>query len=107
MICKEKGDSRGMRAWNQDLQGLVVSINSRDYELSRGRGVWKVERRIFQADSPLGHNSFVEPTVLSPLSWTLSHCFCYLTVAHDSLNFLRTGTLSYLLYVINWLRVGY
>lgn len=48
------------------LQGLVVSVNSSDDELSRRRGVWKARRRVYQADPPLGHHSFVEPTFIEP-----------------------------------------
>lgn len=49
-------------------QGLAVSINSSDDQLS-GRGqVWKVERRMFQAEPSLGRDSFTEATFIEPFA---------------------------------------
>lgn len=90
-----------MRKWKQPA---IIAARSglQDYELSRGTGVWKAKRKLFQADPPLGHNPFVKPTLLSSFPRHCNIAFGYLPVSPNSLSFLRTGTLSYLPYVINW-----
>lgn len=71
MIFTEKGNWQGLEEeGGKSLESGVARARCEhyfsDYELSRRRGMWKVGRRMYQTDSPLGHHSFVEPTFIEP-----------------------------------------
>ena len=63
MICKEKGDWRGLE-WERGTSLESGDSYSSDHKLSKGRGMWKASGRVYQADPPLGHHSSVEPTFI-------------------------------------------